>query len=118
MDLTGQSLFDFIHHKDINKVKEQLASSDQHQLNDAASESEGRGRGGGFQRRSPSTWCPCLSAAEQTQTDAPVRPSFFTSGARRAFFFRMKYSQVTGKHELLRIPKKGECLWMYEPLSF
>uniref|UniRef100_A0A1A7YCD7 Aryl hydrocarbon receptor nuclear translocator-like 2 n=1 Tax=Iconisemion striatum TaxID=60296 RepID=A0A1A7YCD7_9TELE len=71
LELTGQSLFDFIHPKDINKVKEQLS----HQLPSDA------------------------STGVQAQEETPVRASHLASGARRSFFCRMKHSQVAGKHE-------------------
>ncbi|CAG5926982.1 unnamed protein product [Menidia menidia] len=77
LELTGQSLFDFIHPKDINKVKEQMSSSvmpPYQRLIDAAT-------------------------GAQIQSEPPVPTSHMTTGARRSFFCRMKHSRVTGRHE-------------------
>lgn len=116
LELTGQSLFDFIHPKDITKVKEQLASSElqNHRLVDAASESARDVLRARSQITKITVNLICLCAAgAQVAADSPVRPSVLTTGARRAFFCRMKHSRVMEKHDDKRLlpgtsKKKGE----------
>lgn len=105
-DLIGQSLFDYLHPKDIAKVKEQLSSSDtapRERLIDAKSKVCFIKYLQSFDSQLSQRhldWRSVLSEAGlPVKTDITPGPSRLCSGARRSFFCRMKCNRPSVKME-------------------
>ncbi|XP_069905648.1 basic helix-loop-helix ARNT-like protein 2 isoform X8 [Oryctolagus cuniculus] len=99
--LTGQSLFDFLHPKDVAKVKEQLSSPDvspRDKLIDAKSNCS-------FQHICRFTYILPPAAGLRGPRSFHTRRTRVCSGSRRSFFCRMRSYKCAIKEEHDPVPK-------------